>query len=132
MTSKGKTYLNKVETDRLQYSLNKVIEYRKNDNKGTVSIPLEDSLSIDEIKYIEQSYFELHESDNNSGCVCGNVCEECVRYCSSQCVRLLIHIGGVRIGNGLGDEWCDELLNSEGESIDDYLESKRNWDKDLR
>ena len=115
MTSKGKTCnldINNLDNkkSRLEFSIDKTIEYMKNEYRGVVSIPLDDSLSIDEMVCIEESYFEIH---NELSCESG--CENCDRYCSSQCMKILIH------GNS-GDDWSEEV-----NSVDDCLEEKRSW-----
>ena len=109
MTSKvEQQQWNKYKQSRLDFSIEKIKEYRNKERMGTVSIPLEESLSIEEMVCIEDSYFEVHEEIE-----CESGCYECPRYCSNQCVRFLIH-------GSLGDDWSEGV-----NSIDDCLEDKR-------
>lgn len=119
MTSKDKTYsLDSNNLDnkksRLEFAIEKIEEYRRNDYKGTVSIPLEESLSIEETICIEESYFEIHDNIE-----CEGGCESCWNYGSNQCIKILIHMSNGRDSLS-GDEWSEGI-----NSIDNCLEDKR-------
>ena len=122
MTSKvdniNNNYRYKDKQSRLDFSMEKIKEYRNKERSGIINIPLDESLSIEEMVCIEQSYFEIHEEIE-----CESGCEHCDRFCTNQCIKFLIH------GN-IGDEWSEGILSSENEdgeveTIDDYLENKR-------
>lgn len=101
-------------TSRLEYTLEYIAKRHLEELDG---LQEEDKrqLSLEEISIIEESLYECKMIADS--CLASE-CESCDRYMTHDCVRNLLN-------NKLGDDWCEDLLSSEGESIDDYLEMKR-------
>lgn len=87
------------------------VERQKEDEKEMMTEQIEHSVSHDVLEAIEE--YEYLSLGCDSSHACGtSPCEECVRYCSKECVRLMIR-------SNHGDDWADELNN-----IDDALEER--------
>lgn len=98
-------------TSRLEYTLENIAKRHLEEIKDSLQIDV-NSLSIEEIGIIEESLIESKMIAE----LCLSSCEECDKYMTHDCVKVIF------INDG--DEWCEDLLSSDGLSIDDYLEEK--------
>ena len=102
-------------TSRLEYTLEYIKKQHLAEIKEVMGHRLEDDLSIQEVGAIEESLIESKVIAES----CLSNCEECEMYMTHSCVRVLLH-------SNEGDVWCEGLYSSDGYSIDDGLEEKRN------
>ena len=98
---------------REEYVTEYIAKKHLQEMREVINEVLGDDLSINEIGIIEESLIESKMIAE----LCLSNCEECDRYCTSKCIKVIIG----RFDYGLhGDDWCDGINN-----IDDCLEMKR-------